>query len=318
MDMHQQRVKATKEAMIREEDERHQQWFKPTLEESTVKIITKKRPEILEETPSQRVRRLSVQDHQQIQERKKQLEDAMYGHITYTPHIDPVSRMFGRKSTVQELYENPRGKQAQTWARVKAEQELDEECTFQPKINAKSRKMVEPDDYDYLYQKYESDYPSTEGYEESRNKEARSKSMASQNSSRLQRINFDEPERMVVEIRQRALEKEEQRRQALIAQEIAELQECSFQPSLQSRYRPESIDDDPIIIRGLGRHMELRDLTAKLKEENRQREFKAFHVVNVDKLRRPEDGTTVVKPFDLSYSQIPEKGAHLSDARRRR
>lgn len=294
MMQHQQRVKATKEAKIREEDERHQSWFKPSLEESTVKIIEKRRPDILEESTSDRIRRLAVQDQRDIENNKRRLEQAIYGSITYTPQIDPVSKLFGRKSSIQELHENPRGKQALSWAKVRAERSLDEECTFQPKINEKSRKLVEPDDYDYLFRKYHSEFPATEGYEEAQTSK-QNKSLASQQSSRLQRINFEEPERMLVEIRQRAVEKEELRRQALIAKEIDELQECSFQPSLVSKYRPETVDDEPIVIRGLGRHMELRDMAAKIKEETQWREFKAFHVVDAEKYRRPEDGTTIVR-----------------------
>lgn len=298
MNQHEQRVKATKEAKIREEDAKHQSWFKPALEESTVKIIEKHRPEILQETPRERARRLSVEDQREMQNHKKQLEKSIYGSITYTPHIDPISKLFGRKSSIQDLHENPRGKQAQTWAKVKAERAVEEECTFQPQINLKSKKMVEPTDYDYVYRKYHNEFPSTLGYEENATTATdatHNKSLASHHSSRLQRINFEEPERMLMDIRQRAIEKEEARRQAIIAKEIDELQECSFQPSFVTRYRPESMDDEPIVIRGLGRHMELRDMAMKIKEENQEREFKAFHVVNAEKYRRPEDGSTIVQ-----------------------
>lgn len=295
MQLHQERVKQSQDEARRQEDERARTWFKPTIDTKTQEIIERSRPDLLEESPKQRANRLSVQDQQTIINHKKALEASIYGSITHTPQIDPISKLFGRRSTLQELHENPRGKQAHTWAKVKAEREMVEECTFQPKINEKSRKLVEPDDYDVLYRKYADDFQSYGYGEATGDANGRRHSVAMSQDSRLQRINLKEPERMVVEMRQRAIEREEKRREALIAREIEELQECTFQPSLVSQYRPEDEDDAPIVVRGLGRHMELRDLAAKLRQENEARVFNAFHVPNVDKLRRPEDGSTIVK-----------------------
>ena len=59
-------------------------------------------------------------------------------------------------------------------------------------------------------------------------------------------------------------------------------------------------DDEPIVVRGIGRHLELRDLKNKLKEEKLQRERQVFRVEHVERFRRPEDGSTIVRPFLLS------------------
>lgn len=95
---------------------------------------------------------------------------------------------------------------------------------------------------------------------------------------------------------------------------------CTFKPSIPT-YQPSTQPsitasiyyesqgqsfqqlESPIIIKGLSRHLELQNLSWKQKEELVQRERDAFTVKNVDKFRRPEDGSTIVKPFVLSDIQ---------------
>ena len=55
------------------------------------------------------------------------------------------------------------------------------------------------------------------------------------------------------------------------------------------------------VIRGLDRHMELKELTQRKKQEARDREEQVFGVKNVDSMRRVEDGTTVAA---LSVSAV--------------
>ena len=51
----------------------------------------------------------------------------------------------------------------------------------------------------------------------------------------------------------------------------------------------------PVIVRGLSRHIELKKLSLKQKDEAEKREAEAFSVKNVDKYRRGIDGSTIVK-----------------------
>ena len=103
-------------------------------------------------------------------------------------------------------------------------------------------------------------------------------------------------------------QKEKKRREELISREIEELQNCTFQPTLNQSFAAAAShsnastsakSSDPIVIKGLNRHLELRQLSEKLKKEEKEREFNAFHVRDVDKFRRQEDGATIVKSFDL-------------------
>lgn len=54
-------------------------------------------------------------------------------------------------------------------------------------------------------------------------------------------------------------------------------------------------------MRGLGRHLELRHLSIKQREEREEREREVFSVKGVDRLRRQEDGGTILRPFALSH-----------------
>ena len=53
-------------------------------------------------------------------------------------------------------------------------------------------------------------------------------------------------------------------------------------------------------MRGLGRHLELRHLSIKQREEREEREREVFTVKGIERLRRQEDGGTILKPFALS------------------
>ena len=103
------------------------------------------------------------------------------------------------------------------------------------------------------------------------------------------------------EIKLKAVDRETKRRNEMMVRELEELQECTFQPNLYSHPSPITLRaTSPVVIRGLARHLELKTLATKLKDEAKQREFEAFHVVNVEKYRRPEDGSTRI---EVRYSR---------------
>jgi hypothetical protein len=121
------------------------------------------------------------------------------------------------------------------------------------------------------------------------------------------RINMQEPEVMARDIRLHLRKKEEQRLTELKVREFEELRDCTFQPSIEhslSSLDRQRRDTSPVVIRGLGRHLELRHLSAKQKEDALQREKEVFSVKNVDKYRRAEDGSTLVQvrfTYPLKY-----------------
>jgi hypothetical protein len=113
-------------------------------------------------------------------------------------------------------------------------------------------------------------------------------------------VNLSEPERMSRNIREQQAAKEAKRREELIAREMEEMKECTFQPFIKSNQsnRPFNRgvpDKKPVVVRGLGRHLELKHLSLRQREEAYRREIEVFTVKNIDSFRRGEDGSTIVK-----------------------
>ena len=98
-----------------------------------------------------------------------------------------------------------------------------------------------------------------------------------------------------------------------MAREIDSLRECTFTPSLPPPPLPLShpSNSQPIIVRGLGRHLELRHQAIRLRQEKQEREQEVFTVTEISKLRRVEDGGTIVRPFCLSESSGKQSKAVL-------
>ena len=116
-----------------------------------------------------------------------------------------------------------------------------------------------------------------------------------------QQINMREPDKMARNIKHDLQRKEEHRRSEIIRTELKELKECTFQPQI-TVYPGSAPEGTSNVIKGLDRHLELKELTARKKEEQKEREEEVFGVKNVDSMRRVEDGTTVTAPFHLSES----------------
>jgi hypothetical protein len=109
-------------------------WFRPEIGRSA-SILASKRPEQLQETIEERVKRMSQEAAESIERRRKQKEKELYGGMTFVPEIDPVSRALGRSPGLQELVENKRGQRVRDIARKTAERIEELNCTFSPCIN---------------------------------------------------------------------------------------------------------------------------------------------------------------------------------------
>lgn len=230
----------------------------------------------------------------------KELQDEFYGQISFSPQINPISKLFGRKSSIDDLYENQTGKHSINLLKLKVEAECNQECTFMPKINEYSKEIAseKDDSYDILYNRYYENH-KTQGFAESPTELHTDKK--SRGIYSLGRINFQQPEKMASEIQLHRLEKENRRQQELILREVEELQDCTFHPDLHQNQSFAIItsqngeSESPVVIKGFARHMELKELSQKLKKEQLDREHAAFHVTKVDEYRRPEDGSTIVQ-----------------------
>lgn len=292
--LHESRVNRRYDERQRMDEEMFKTWFQPEVTKKTHKILADKRPEILHEDLESRSRRMAYEEMDKIENHRKELEKEIYQQVTFEPELDPISKLFGRKSSVQELYENPRGKQRAEQIRQRIEQDINDACTFTPKLNQKSRQLAEPDEYEQLYQRYQEEFQQRGYLENDMNAPNHSAFTANSSRQRISRINMKEPEKMLEGFKLKAIQKEEARRNDLMMRELKELEECTFHPNVYS-YPPAYEPAKPIVVKGLARHLELRNLSNKMKEDAAQREYEVFHVVNADKYRRPEDGLTMVE-----------------------
>eukprot|EP01038_Epipyxis_sp_PR26KG_P005827 gene5827-8036_t len=309
-----ERQKLYKEKVFRKEQlrrkaeaERVGEWFHPEIGNSRA-ILAQNRPKLLEESEKERIDRLHRLDRETIEERRKIRENELYGDLRFSPHIDPLSKVLGRNSSIQELNENQRGKQRKALLIQQIEEQQNQSCTFVPKINDISKQLLEPykDDIDYNQQFRPIGWSEQQQADVNRHMTPTDIYNIHRN-----RINFNQPEKMSKEIRLHLLEKEEKRRNALIDKEMNELKNCTFQPRLNQSTSTANIE--PVVVRGINRHLELRNLTAKIKHNAMEREKEVFSVKSVDKYRRPEDGSTVVQTFNFSL-QTPKHHSRVQES----
>jgi len=63
--------------------------------EKTDVILAEKRPDLLDESPQTRAARMSRAEAIDMQNRRKRIEQDVYGSFTFSPTIDPVSKEIG-------------------------------------------------------------------------------------------------------------------------------------------------------------------------------------------------------------------------------
>jgi len=303
------------EARRREEGERLQQkqakeeakWFRPTLDRKSEQLARLVRP--ADENLDQQTDRLYHKDKVSRDDRLAQKRSEIYADDTFQPELDPVSRKLGRTSGLTELHLNRKGKSVRDKASRKIRETEEAECTFTPALypyrSNSDRQALGPG------------HPGGDGLqhvgwaEDSAggtilHRYAQDTAAAAKGTDEALRyyrqINMREPERMARDIKHYLKEKEERRQTELAAREVEELQKCTFQPHIPAPMTPIGVDAAaaPVVVRGIGRHMELRQLNEKLKADKAAREREVFRVPEVDSFRRLEDGSTIVKPFSLS------------------
>lgn len=76
------------------------------------------------------------------------------------------------------------------------------------------------------------------------------------------------------------------------------MQRCTFVPQTNTGILRAQ---GPVLVRGLGRHLELKDVAQQMEQDRRMREAQAFGV-RPGALRRTVMGETVLEPFSLSES----------------
>ncbi|KAG4053450.1 hypothetical protein PC123_g11395 [Phytophthora cactorum] len=278
-------------------------------------VLKHLRPDRCTESCQQKLYRLTYNDQREAELKKQRLREEQYAQFTFTPEINPVSKALGRSSTLDELSHpvldvqpHPPGSKGSppqegrnagdSSSRVALRQyfankrfrsrvalEMEEankaECTFQPTLVASKHRN--------------GNATTSKLY----SREPRSRMKLEWQSENL--LHLIEAER------QKKSDEIEAKRNA---QELKELEECTFKPNLHkstargkasakgspSPPRNTTAEEQPVIVRGLGRFLELRDRARQQQAEQKQREQKVF-APNTSYEPR---SYTVPKPFKLS------------------
>jgi hypothetical protein len=306
-----EREKRLKKEVLEAEEFRG--YFRPDIGRSEA-VLMKNRKDILAETDAEKIERLAIKDKHAIAERNDRKAAELYSQYNFEPTINNVSRALAtRGSTTQELIENRRGTAAKQKAKREADEKFKEECTFAPNVRKSMDGMIK-----------RINDGSTAAQDES--------------ASASVRINLSEIDNLTSQVARYQEYKEEVRREKLKEREIKELEQCTFKPvtnSSSNSSRRKSgggggVENEgnvnesyvqkfqaskkgggaPVVVRGLGRYLELRNMANAKKKDEAEREAAAFKVKKASGARmKYPDGTTQIREFRLTQpnGELKEK-----------
>lgn len=237
------------------------------------------------ETPEERAERMSKQEAERVTRARQAMQEEYYGQFEHRPQIDGVSRAIGRARTVEEHSEDAEARQRREALRLQAKEREREECTFRPTLESNPDRVLRRAG------------PGADA------RRLRVREDPEGISDRVRRLQEDRARRV-----------EERRREA----EYKELEACPFQPGQGAdKPRPVAQPKGPVVVRGLGRHMEARRRADEQRRERQRREEEAFAV------KRPagaavlgEDGWAPTRPQGPRLTTAEETARR--DARRLR
>ena len=185
------------------------------------------------------VQRLYQQDMQKKEVYREIKENEIYGSYTFQPKINKVSKTLASDYRTELIQENMSNPAAKEKFRQKQDKYIREK---------QSEYTFQPNLETKKNRAYEN-VPSTLGGE------------GEQFSQNLKKRLKEKQQKIAAERRQREME---------------ELDECTFKP----RTNPEIMDNgsEVVVVRGLGRHLELQELKKKQEEERKLRELEVFGV----------------------------------------
>ena len=292
--------KLNNERRQRDMEKERGSWFQPKVcDQHTSSIIQKHRPELLEETEKERVWRLSRGEQCVRDLHLREKERQVYGNLSFTPLIDPLSRALGRASSLEELVHNFRGLRKKEHLQLKREEEFQSQCTFQPMINCSYHSSAAAAAVHSPIHLADSDDEGTNDADDD-NEPASKKSsdygtLSRNNSCTRPNLYVLNPEEVHHKIEAQRKERELQREALLTEQRLRELSQCTFQPRILPPPSATPSSSKPILVRGLGHFIQQRELCFQREREQKQRELDAFRVSDVEKFRNPADSSTIVQ-----------------------
>jgi hypothetical protein len=120
-----------------------------------------------------------------------------------------------------------------------------------------------------------------------------------QSVGKASRIDINKPEMITANIAAARHDRDAKLAQTRRDQEYEELKSCTFTPQINEG-KPEE-PTGPIVVRGLGRYLELKEMARRKEQDKKEREHKAFSV------RYTPRTYTVPEPFNLTASRAGDK-----------
>ncbi|GMH44293.1 hypothetical protein BSKO_12227 [Bryopsis sp. KO-2023] len=217
----------------------------------------------LAETVEDRVERLAFKDAESRDCNRDALAKQHYSECTFHPEINPNSKKLGKSKTVEDLYHESRSKKSVDRAKQAAEVRFSQECTFKP---ATGRRPGRPRSVSAVRGSYSAGPPMD----------------------------------LLTRAQQHQSRKDQKLDHLRKQREKMEFKECTFTPDV---IKDSPKQDAPVLVQGLGRHIELQQLAARLKEDQNQREAKAF----LTNPTAPATQFTVPEPFHLTEARDKAK-----------
>eukprot|EP00658_Telonema_sp_P-2_P023271 TRINITY_DN19316_c0_g1_i3.p1 TRINITY_DN19316_c0_g1~~TRINITY_DN19316_c0_g1_i3.p1 ORF type:complete len:316 (+),score=69.05 TRINITY_DN19316_c0_g1_i3:274-1221(+) len=242
------------------QEENHSFNFQPDIGNATEVLEVAKHPSV-GETFLERIERMAHADAQKKRAAQRQAETGYYSKFTFEPETNKVELKGREPNIFESLYKNEAGNKARQAALEAAQDKFEAEHTFHPEVQHTANKFS-----DDQLEKWQ--------------------------------LNLADPSAITRKIEQQRLEREHKIEESRRHREFEELRECTFQPNIAKNRRPKE-STAPIIVRGLGRHLELKEMARKQEEEAAEREAQVFKLQPTASL----SGYTVPQPFKLSGTE---------------
>ena len=218
-------------------------------------VLAAVRPERMLESAAERAVRLAILEPQAADASRRQNREALWRAERQEVEVNQVSQKVGRRTPLEELALPRQPSKRMAQHEDSMSRDLERCCTFQPRINPTSASMA-----------------SKQG------------ALAA-----TYRLNPRNPKQVSSKIAHIQSSKRKTQETARAQREYSELEECTFEPSTTSMPREQT---DPIVVRGLARHLE---------RQEKARKARAPPPPKPSSLVRPS--VTVPRPFRLSTNQ---------------
>lgn len=239
--------------------------FRPEISDTSRQIVSSN-IDYVGETVEERVNRLAVRDVERRNQTKAAVEELHYKDCTFRPSLNATSQMLATR------FDDA------------ASLESDNTVTVHERLYKVAQNKPRSGD----------DLPEKCTFQPTPSKSSK------QYAHVKSHYHAKNPTEIMSSIQDELQKKEEHLNELRKEREEAHYTECSFHPKTTKAYEE---PNDVVVVSGLGRFFELRDLARKQDEEQRKREAKVFNPSSKTRC----DGITIPEPFALSSALPTQK-----------